>query len=117
MTEEVAEAAGRETARLRRALWLLFFLSGAASLTYQVAWQRVLTQVIGIDAFSVALIVSIFMLGLGGGGLLGAVLVRRARHLVVIYAAAELVLGIFGAFSIALIRLLGSMLAPYTPGL
>ena len=42
-------------------------LSGCAALAYQVAWQRVLTQVIGSDAISTVLIVSIFMLCLGLG--------------------------------------------------
>ncbi len=36
---------------------LLFFLGGFTPLVYQVAWQRLLTQVIGIDSYSVTLIV------------------------------------------------------------
>ena len=36
---------------------LLFFLGGFTSLVYQVAWQRLLTQVIGIDSYFVTLIV------------------------------------------------------------
>ena len=50
----------------------LFFLSGFTALVYQIAWQRVLTQVIGIDSYSVALIVTLFMAGLGFGGIVGA---------------------------------------------
>ena len=44
---------------------ILFFISGFTSLIYQVSWQRVLTQEIGLDATSMAIIVAIFMMGLG----------------------------------------------------
>ena len=55
----------------------LFFLSGFASLVYQVAWQRGLTLYLGVGALSTTLIVSVFILGLGLGGLAGARLTAR----------------------------------------
>lgn len=45
----------------------VFFFSGFSSLLYQVVWQRVLTQEIGVDSISIAFIVTIFMIGLGFG--------------------------------------------------
>ena len=48
-----AFAAAEEPARrlsLRRGVGLVLFGSGFASLVYQVIWQRVLTQEIGVDA-------------------------------------------------------------------
>jgi len=85
--------------------WLtLFAASGAASLTYQVVWQRVLTQEIGIDSVSVTLIVGIFMLGLGFGALLGSKLISQVRNVALALAALEVVIGIFGFFSVDLIR-------------
>ena len=41
-----------------------FFLSGAAALVYQVAWQRLLGLTTGIAVHSVAIITAAFMAGL-----------------------------------------------------
>jgi spermidine synthase len=93
------------TLRVPNAFWLILFaVSGAASLTYQVVWQRVLTQEIGVDSVSVTLIVAIFMLGLGFGGLFGARLASRVRNVAVALAVLEAVIGAFGFLSIGLIR-------------
>ena len=71
---------------------LLFFLSGAAALVYQVAWQRLLALHSGVGLYSVAMIVAAFMAGLGigshqGGRLSTAVSSRRALRA---FAALEL---------------------------
>ena len=55
---------------------LAFFLSGAAALAYQVAWQRILALQTGVGLYSIAVIVAAFMLGLGLGSHLGA----RGQH-------------------------------------
>lgn len=99
-----------------RIISVLFFLSGFASLTYQVTWQRVLTQTIGADSYSITLIVSIFMLGLGLGGLVGGKLVRRPGNWMLAYAIIEVALGFFGFYSVELIRQLSTWLAPTAPG-
>src|SRR5580693_10096639 len=49
----------------------LFLCSGMPALIYQVVWQRVLFSIYGVNAESVAVVVSAFMLGLGLGSLLG----------------------------------------------
>ncbi len=48
-----------------------FFISGSSALIYQTCWQRSLYGVIGVDIDSITIIVSIFMLGIGIGGMLG----------------------------------------------
>ena len=50
------------------AIYLLFFLSGAAALTYQVVWVRSLTLVFGGTHLAVTAVLSIFMAGLAIGG-------------------------------------------------
>jgi hypothetical protein len=55
----------------KKVVALIFFFSGFSSLLYQVVWQRVLTQEIGVDTLSVTFIVTIFMVGLGFGALWG----------------------------------------------
>src|SRR5216683_1405995 len=56
---------------------VLFFFSGMPALIYQIVWQRVLFAIYGVNAESVAIIVSAFMLGLGLGSLVGGRLSAR----------------------------------------
>ncbi|MEK6677429.1 MAG: fused MFS/spermidine synthase [Planctomycetota bacterium] len=81
------------------------FLSGLSSLTYQVIWQRVLSQEIGVDSVSMAVVVSVFMVGFGLGTLFGGFLAGvRHFNLVVGYAVAEFLIGGLGLFSVDLLR-------------
>ncbi|MEM8882609.1 MAG: fused MFS/spermidine synthase [Planctomycetota bacterium] len=83
------------------ALLTIFFLSGFAALLYQVVWQRVLFSVYGIDHTSVAVIVTVFMLGLGIGSLVGGALSERHRRRALpFFAVIELGIGLFGFFSL-----------------
>src|SRR5262245_34481809 len=80
---------------------LLFLLSGAAALVYQVAWQRLLALHSGVGLYSVAMIVAAFMAGLGVGSLLGgrASSALTPRRALAVFALVELAIGLFGAFS------------------
>ena len=49
----------------------IFVLSGFAALVYQVAWQRALFTIYGVDVESATVVVTAFMLGLGLGSLAG----------------------------------------------
>jgi len=49
----------------------LFLFSGMPALIYQVVWHRVLFSIYGVNAESVAVVVSAFMLGLGLGSIAG----------------------------------------------
>ena len=57
-----------------RYLSFLFLISGLAALIYQIVWQRVLYAAFGVNIESITIIVSIFMLGLGLGSLVGGLL-------------------------------------------
>ncbi|MFM9941431.1 MAG: fused MFS/spermidine synthase [Hyphomicrobiaceae bacterium] len=88
---------------------VLFFASGVAALLYQIAWQRTLFGWYGVDLDSVSAIVSIFMLGLGGGALVGGWLADRfAKHRILVFALVELTIGLFGLISLDLIDSLGA---------
>ncbi|MCA9840621.1 MAG: fused MFS/spermidine synthase, partial [Cyanobacteria bacterium HKST-UBA03] len=90
----------------------IFFLSGLAALVYQVVWQRVLTQAIGVDSVSIAFIVTIFMIGLGFGSLAGGAVTAKARkHLVLVYAIIELLIGAYGLISIPVLRQVNAVVA------
>jgi predicted membrane-bound spermidine synthase len=84
---------------------LAFFLSGAAALAYQVAWQRILALHTGVGLYSIAVIVAVFMLGLGLGSRLGAGLSRRVTpgRALLLFAACELGIAGYGALSCPLL--------------
>jgi spermidine synthase len=93
----------RDARLLLVGLW--FFLSGAAALVYQVAWQRILALQTGVGLYSIAVIVAAFMAGLGlgshlGGALSARVPVRRALRL---FALCELAVAGYGALSCRLL--------------
>jgi len=80
---------------------LLFLLSGASALVYQVAWQRILALHSGVGLYSVAMIVAAFMAGLGIGSHLGGRLSERTGALAALrlFALVELAIGLFGVAS------------------
>jgi MFS family permease len=90
-------------------LGLLFLASGVAALLYQVAWQRTLFGWFGVDLDSVSVIVSIFMMGLGGGALVGGWLADRfpARR-ILIFSLIEWTIGAFGFFSLGFMDRVGA---------
>lgn len=101
-----------EAKSLRIVLALVFTLSGFSTLAYQVAWQRALTQVIGADSISVTLIVTIFMICLGAGAQVSRRLVQSAApQAVLAYALIEIFVGIYGCFSIPLMRATNGLFA------
>src|SRR5262245_103643 len=82
----------------------LFFVSGFAALLYQIIWQRMLTFFGGADVYSVTIIVSAFMGGLGFGSLAGGHLADRltARGRMLAFAGCELAVAVFASFSAAI---------------
>jgi predicted membrane-bound spermidine synthase len=105
-----ADATGGEGAPVRVPRWLypVFFVSGFAALVYQIAWQRALFTVVGINVETVTLVVSAFMLGLGAGALAGGALSRDPRRpALAFFAAAEIGIGLFGFVSLPLIAAAG----------
>ena len=95
----------------RKRFAVALFLSGFAALTYQVAWQRVLSQIVGSDAVSMTLIVTIFMICLGIGSELAKYLVARSpAQALTYYATIEVLVGIYGVLSIPILRELNARL-------
>lgn len=89
-----------------------FFLSGICALMYQVSWQRSLYGIIGVDIDSITIIVSVFMLGIGLGGMLGGWLADMApNRRIQIYAGAELAIALYGFCSLSLVGFIGDWLA------
>jgi spermidine synthase len=104
---ECAEELRRRGRRITRLLPPIFFVSGLSSLIYQVVWQRLLTLHYGVGSISITLIVSVYMLGLGLGALVGGWLSERLRSGLLAYCAIEILIGIFGVASLPYLELVG----------
>ncbi len=93
-------------------LFLLFFLSGAAALVYQVTWVRSLSLVFGGTHLAVATVLTVFMGGLAlGSRLLGRRADRSSRPLR-LYGVLELGIGACGLAFLVLTDLYPSIYLP-----
>lgn len=75
-------------------LWLAFFCSGVAGLSYELTWMRYLAQLFGASTPAVSATVSIFFLGLALGAALGGKWFDRSRRPLLQYAALEVSIGL-----------------------
>ncbi len=73
----------------------LFFISGAASLVYQIVWVRMLLLVFGTTVFAVSTVLSAFMAGLALGSVYFGRLADSGGNRLRIYAGLELGIGLF----------------------
>lgn len=88
-------------------LSIIFFFSGLSALVYQVVWQRLLTTYYGVGPISITLIVTVYMVGLGFGALVGGYLAERSRKIIFVYFLIELSIGCFGVASPSILEFLG----------
>ena len=90
-------------------LCALFFCSGYSALIYQIMWQRMLFTIFGVDLESITIIVSVFMFGLGIGGILGGIIADKlSSKLLMTYTLIEISIATFGFFSPGIIDGLGA---------
>lgn len=95
----------------RGILYALFFCSGLSALLYQIMWERMLFTEFGVDLESITIIVSVFMFGLGIGGLWGGYLADSlAAKLLGLYVVMEMGIALFGWCSPDLINMMGVIL-------
>ncbi len=86
-----------------RLISILFLLSGATSLFYQVAWVRMLSLFFGSDLYAAAITLSVFMVGLSLGSWLAGRYGDRVRRPLLAYGALEIMIGFYAlAFPILL---------------
>ena len=112
--EEVVPPKGEEGA----SKWLLpfagvlFFISGALSLIYEVAWVKILSLEFGSSAWSATIVVSSFMAGLGAGSFWGGKRAEKFIRPIRFYAWLEVGVAVFGILSIPLLSSLDGVLGP-----
>jgi len=77
---------------------VLFFLSGAAALVYEVVWMRMLSFVFGNTTYAVSVVLAVFLEGLAIGAFIYGRVADRGRGLLRVYGLLEA-----GAAAIALV--------------
>jgi spermidine synthase len=77
-------------------IYVLFFLSGASALIYELVWQRQLNLVFGVSTLSVSTVLAAFMGGLALGGLLCGRFADRTPRPLLVYGLLEAAIGIIG---------------------
>jgi spermidine synthase len=78
---------------------ICFFFSGITGLIYEILWTRMMVELIGSSPFTVSIILTVFMGGLGLGSFLAGRTIDRVKEpmeLVKIYGILELVIGAYG---------------------
>lgn len=76
-------------------LLIIFFLSGATALTYEVLWTRQLSLVFGVTTYAVSAVLATYMGGLALGSFLMGRLADRLRSPLMGYAVLELAIGVY----------------------
>ena len=99
------------TSRLRTLLfsflvYAAFFLSGAGCLTAEVTWNRMLIVVVGNSLTATAMIIMVFMGGLGLGSWLGGRYFARRRPSLLPYVTLEMAVAVYVLLSPWLLGLL-----------
>ncbi len=97
-------------------IYLMFFLSGAAALIYQVVWVRSLTLIFGGSHLAVTAVLSIFMAGLAIGGYAIGKYADHVGKPLRLYGLLEVGIAFFAVVFMGLMRLYPSIYVPLAQG-
>lgn len=62
-------------------VYLAYALNGAAALAFQVLWSRMLGMAFGATVYAFAIVLGVFLLALGLGGVFGAWIIKRIKNI------------------------------------
>ena len=85
----------RQSGRVILPVFILFLLSGATSLAYQVVWTRELIRVFGATSLAISTVLAAFMAGLALGSYAFGKYIDRRGNPLIAYGILELGIGIF----------------------
>jgi spermidine synthase len=97
-------------------IYLMFFLSGAAALIYQVVWVRSLSLIFGGSHLAVTAVLSIFMAGLAIGGYIFGKFVDTVKKPLRLYGILELGIALFALLFSWLMDVYPSIYIPLAQG-
>ena len=92
------------------AVLVVFFLSGAAGLVYEVLWTRQLSLIFGVTTYAVSTVLATFMGGLALGSWLIGRAIDRRRNPLLVYAVLE---GGIGLYALAIPTAFGLLRPAY----
>lgn len=98
--------------RRRGAFVLIFFVSGACALVYEVSWIRLFAVALGASAYSLCAVLAGFMAGLALGGAVAGRTADARRDALRLYAVLELAISVLGFLSPPILEWLGRAVAP-----
>src|SRR5678815_1024306 len=84
-------------------MWLVgiaYAVSGAIAMIYEVGWFRLLGLVLGPSVDTFAVVLGIYLAGLGLGGVLGSLVLKRAANSREWFAATQVAVGLLGLLGI-----------------
>ena len=108
-TKEKSQAANP----VLRYISFCFFLSGFASIAYEVVWTRYLSIPLTNTRYTYTIILTVFLLGIGTGSILLSRLIKRVRNEVRFFGCLEIGIGLF-AFALGPIVYLLATKAAYS---
>ncbi len=88
--------------RQRLILWTFAF-SGFASFAYEIFWTRSLVFLVGNTTYAFSLMLAAFLTGIALGGYGIRFVVKRTRRPLMLFAAIEILIGVFSAASLPLL--------------
>lgn len=91
------------------AIYVMFFLSGAAALMYQVVWVRSMSLIFGGSHLAITTVLSVFMAGLAAGGYLIGRYVDRIRNPLRLYGQLELGIALAALLFVGLMKIYPSI--------
>jgi spermidine synthase len=100
----------------RGVVYLLFLLSGAAALVYQVVWVRSLTLVFGGSHLAVTVVLAVFMGGLALGAYAVGKFVDRAGRPLRVYGVLELGVAVSALAFVGLMKIYPVLYVPLARG-
>lgn len=87
-------------------IYFFTFVTGAAGLIYEVAWQKYLSRILGSDSVATAVILATFLGGLSAGYYLCGKLTTKVRNHFKSYAILEGIIAVWGFFFPVIFRAL-----------
>ncbi len=92
---------------------MLFFLSGAIGLGYEIVWIKILSLHFGNSAWSISAVVAAFMAGLGLGSWRAGSFGPRLKNPFRTYAQLEIGIAVFGLLSIPIFQNTDRLIGPF----
>jgi len=97
---------------IRQIALVCFFITGASSLIYEVAWNRLLGLLFGNTVFATSTVLTSFMAGLALGSYLASRYADRISRSLRVYAILGIGVGVYCLFIPLLVKLTGSIYIP-----